>query len=48
MKVSNQQIGAMWMEMSAKFSDPYQGNNGIQKMENWDEISELQSMMHDE
>ena len=35
MKVSNQQIGAMWTEMSAKFSDPYKSNNQIQKMKNW-------------
>ena len=36
MKVSNQQIGAMWTEMSAKFSDPYQSNSKIQKMDAWE------------
>lgn len=39
MKVNNQQIGAMWTQMSSKFSDPYQNKSSIRKMENWDEES---------
>ena len=33
MKVNTQKVGAMWTEVSAKFSDPFQKPQNIQRME---------------
>ena len=39
MKVSNQKVGAMWTEVSAKFSDPFKNSQNILRMQSIDEIA---------
>ena len=40
MKVNNQKVGAMWTEVSAKFSDPFKKPQSIQIMQSIEETNE--------